>query len=85
MYRYGWTNHARQQLKKLDSETQRAIIKKLDYFLTTPNPLSYAKRLTNLEVGQYRLRIGDHRVIFDLVEHTIVILSVGHRREIYNK
>lgn len=83
MYRYGWTNHARQQLKKLDPEMQRTLINKLDYFLTAPHPLALAKRLKNIDVGQYRYRIGDYRVVFDIHEDTIVILSIGHRREIY--
>lgn len=83
MYCYGWTNHALQQVKRLDPDIQKAIIKKLDYFLTLPNPLSAAKRLKNFDSGQYRFRIGDYRVIFDLHENTIAILSIGHRREIY--
>ncbi len=30
-----------------------------------------------------RLRVGDWRVIFDETEDTIVVVAVGHRREIY--
>jgi len=34
---------------------------------------------------RYRLRIGDHRVIyrFDLVQGEIYLVAIGHRREIY--
>ncbi|MBF2049492.1 MAG: type II toxin-antitoxin system RelE family toxin [Leptolyngbya sp. IPPAS B-1204] len=34
----------------------------------------------------YKLRIGDYRVIYDLdsPSQTIVIMRVGHRREIYD-
>lgn len=34
---------------------------------------------------QYRLRIGDYRVIyrFDLVRGEIYLVAIGHRREIY--
>ncbi len=83
MYRYGWTNQARQDIKKLDPDVQRIIIKKLDYFLTVPNPLSVAKRLTRFNGGQYRFRIGDYRITFDVNEQTIIVLAVGHRSEIY--
>lgn len=85
MYSYGWTNHARQQLKKLDPDLQRVIIKKLKYFLASPNPLTFAKRLKNLDAGQYRFRIGDYRVTFDVMDQTIIVLAIGHRSEIYKK
>lgn len=85
MYRYGWTNQARQHIKKLDPDIQRIIIKKLDYFLTSPNPLSFAKRLTRFDAGQYRFRIGDYRVTFDVHEQMIIILAIGNRKEIYKK
>jgi mRNA interferase RelE/StbE len=33
----------------------------------------------------YRLRVGDYRVIYDVMDSQVVILvlGVGHRREIY--
>ena len=30
-------------------------------------------------------RIGDYRVIFDIEDKEIVVLRVGHRRDIYRK
>ena len=42
------------------------------------------KKLTAYE-DRYRLRIGDYRVIYDVMDEQLVILvvGVGHRREIY--
>jgi mRNA interferase RelE/StbE len=31
-----------------------------------------------------RLRVGDWRVIFDETRDTIIVIAVGHRREIYD-
>jgi mRNA interferase RelE/StbE len=36
-------------------------------------------------LGEYRFRIGDYRVIFDIEGNEIVVLRVGHRREIYKR
>jgi mRNA interferase RelE/StbE len=36
-------------------------------------------------LGAYRFRIGDYRVVFDLEGDEIVILRVGHRRDIYRR
>jgi hypothetical protein len=41
--------------------------------------------LVNFEIGSYRFRIGDYPVIFDLVDKKIIILTLGHGREIIEK
>jgi len=71
------------QFGKLDGDVQRMIYKKLEYFLTSSTPLSFAHHLKNFPRGQYRFRIGDYRVVFDLIEDVLLIHAVGHRREIY--
>lgn len=83
MYRYTWTPEAFRQLRKLSPDVQRVIIKKLEYYLSTSQPVSFADYLTNFQLGRYRFRIGDYRVVFDVAEDVIVIHAVGHRREIY--
>ena len=83
MYRYEFTPETRRQLKKLDPQIQQIIIRKLEYCISTNQPLSFSGYLVNNDLGQYRFRIGDYRVIFDLEEDVIAIHSVGHRREIY--
>lgn len=74
---------ADKKFAKLNSQIQDRIVKKLAFFISTVNPLDFAEPLTHHEIGQYRFRIGDYRVIFDVEDDTIVILTLGHRREIY--
>ena len=83
MYRWEFTSQAVRDFKKLPKNIQKKIIAKLDYFIDSGKPLSFAHHLINYEIGQYRFRIGDWRVIFDLENETLVILSLGHRKEIY--
>jgi mRNA interferase RelE/StbE len=42
------------------------------------------KKLAGYE-DRYRLRVGDYRIIYDIMDGHLVILivGVGHRREIY--
>jgi mRNA interferase RelE/StbE len=40
------------------------------------------KRLQNADVA-FRLRMGDYRVLFDVVGDKIVMQSVGHRKDVY--
>ena len=37
--------------------------------------------------NRFRLRVGDYRVVytFDVSQHTIHLLALGHRREIYRQ
>jgi mRNA interferase RelE/StbE len=83
MYSLEFTPSAIKELKRLPKNIQKQIIKKLEYFLSTPNPLLFANHLINFELGEYRFRIRDYRVIFDLDDEKIIILSLGHRKNIY--
>jgi mRNA interferase RelE/StbE len=40
------------------------------------------KRLTNF-APEYRLRVGDYRVLFELEGERVIIYRVLHRREVY--
>jgi len=83
MYTYEFTPQALKDLKKLPKNIQRTLVKKLDFFIASKRPLAFAHHLINFEIGQYRFRVGDYRIVFDLEDETFVILAVGHRREIY--
>lgn len=73
-------------LRKLPINIQRRIGKKLKYFISQKEPLVYAIPLVgNDRVGQYRFRVGDYRIVFDLKKEIITILLVEHRREVYRK
>jgi len=74
---------SKKELKKLPSNVQLQIIIKLKYFLSATNPLDFASHLKDTDLGNYRFRIGDYRVIFDVEDEKIIILTVGHRRDVY--
>jgi mRNA interferase RelE/StbE len=78
-----FTHSAFRQLKKLDKKIQKRIIKKLKFFASQKNPLQFAEPLRDRRFGQFRFRIGDYRVIFDVEKEKIIILKVGHRKDIY--
>jgi len=73
---------ARKELLALPNE----IIKRID---TIINRLAYAPRpygCVKLKgVNAYRLRMGNYRIIYNIddKQHQIIILAIGHRREIY--
>ena len=40
------------------------------------------KRLTNF-TPEYRLRVGDYRVLFEVEGNRIIVYRIRHRREVY--
>ena len=40
------------------------------------------KRLTNF-TPEYRLRVNDYRVLFEVNQQTIIVYRIKHRREVY--
>ena len=78
-----WTDTSLNQLKKLHSQIQKRIFKKLDEIVD--NPFDFVERL----VGQnlYKLRVGDYRVLLTLEQNKMLILivKVGHRKKIYDR
>ncbi len=82
---YYFKPSALKDLKKLPKFLQRRIIQKLDYYIKSPKPLRFADVLKDKSLGEYRYRIGDYRIIFDLVDNKIIVLAAGHRRDIYRK
>lgn len=82
-YNLIYTNRSVKDIEKLDYSIKNRIGKALIRF--SENPLHYSERLTNHDLGSYRFRIGDYRVIFDIEGSNIIILCVGHRKEIYRR
>jgi len=76
-----YTKTAKKDIEKLDIVVKKKIKKKIETF--AHKPLFYGKKMIDSAVGTYRWRVGNYRVIFDIDDHKIIILRVGHRREIY--
>jgi len=80
-YQLVYTRRAARDLDKLDQEALQRIKRGLERY--REHPYQFAAKLTNAELGTYRFRMGDYRVIFDVDDDKIVVLRVGHRRDIY--
>ena len=80
-YTLVFSKTAKTEIGKLDSVAKKSLAKKLELYSTRPT--FYAKKLVHSSIGEYRWRVGDYRIVFDLKKDEIVILRVGHRREVY--
>jgi mRNA interferase RelE/StbE len=83
IYSLVYTHRAIKDVQRLETKVKRRIGKTLLRY--SENPLRYAEKLTESKLGTYRFRIGQYRVVFDLMGNDIVVLRVGHRKDIYRK
>lgn len=87
-YKVQFTNRAIKDLKKLDKHTAALILGWIRKNLENcENPRLHGKGLTSNRSGQWRYRVGDYRLLANIEDNTItiLILNVGHRRDIYDK
>jgi len=81
MFDVEFSKTAEKQLYKLDKDTQIRIVSTLDRIRVRPYP--HVKRLVGSQF--FRLRVGQYRVILDIIKNKLVIyvVEIGHRRNIY--
>lgn len=88
MFRVEFTEKALKALKKLDRYTALLITAWIRKNLEgCTNPRQHGKGLVGDKSGQWRYRVGDYRLLAEIQDDRIVILilNVGHRREIYRQ
>jgi mRNA interferase RelE/StbE len=80
---------AQKELKKLDSQTARRILKFLhERIAPLDNPRLIGEALTGPELGRYwKYRVGDWRIIAEIQDQTlrIIVVRIGNRREVYRR
>ncbi|MGH8370663.1 MAG: type II toxin-antitoxin system RelE family toxin [Gammaproteobacteria bacterium] len=81
------TEVARKQLRKLDKPVAVRILNFLEQRIAVlENPRTLGDPLRGPELGRYwKYRVGDYRVITSIHDEsiTILVISVGHRRDVY--
>jgi mRNA interferase RelE/StbE len=84
-YAFRWRERAVRQLRTIPQPAAMAILRALTPLGDDPRrPGADVRKLAGYD-DRYRLRVGDYRVIYDVMDAQLVILvvGVGHRREIY--
>ena len=79
---------AERQLRKLDRSTAKRLATFLQRLVAETNdPRERGKALTGPLAGLWRYRVGDYRLICELVDERLVVLVVrlGHRCQIYTE
>ena len=78
-YKIFYTKSAYKDIQKLDRVVKKRVKKAIEKNIIAS--LDIARQLTDPGIGDYRWRLGNYRIIFDIHEKTVVVLRVRHRRE----
>jgi mRNA interferase RelE/StbE len=86
VWRVSFSPAAERSLQKLDKTAQVEILRYLRRRIeTTEDPRRFGHALRGNLAGLWRYRVRDYRIICRIedAEITILVVEIGHRREIY--
>lgn len=88
MITFVFAKNAEKGLKKLPADVKERISNKLKELKSHNDIFSILRGLSNFEPATHRLRIGDYRLILQLIEQDecnleFLVLDIGHRKDIY--
>lgn len=69
-------------IPKLDNKN-RELIKNAIKNKLKKYPEIFGKPLRRSLGGTRKLRVGDYRVVFEILKNKVIIWAIGHRRNIY--
>ncbi len=71
------------QLKSLSIEVRQKVSRTIQSLANEPRPIG-VKKLSG-EQNIYRMRVGNYRILYQIIDKilVVVVVSVGHRREVY--
>lgn len=84
MFEIKYAKSVKKDLSGIDRKHLEKIKNEIESLTEFPD-VSNIKKLSAHPLADYRLRVGDYRVLFDVcrVEKVIFVLKIGHRKEIY--
>jgi mRNA interferase RelE/StbE len=84
MYRIRILDTATRELVRLDKPIGRRIVERINWLAANLDDIQ-PEALTGDLSGLYKLRVGDYRVLYEILhgERIVIIHGIGHRREVY--
>ena len=82
-YRLEFKKSAEKDLSRLPLKQFERLSAAIDELRHQPLPVG-CRKIVGSE-GQYRIRVGDYRVLYEIREAvlTVFVIKIGHRKDIY--
>lgn len=84
-YKISYSVSVLKKFKKMDAQEAKRIVEYMQEIEKLDNPRIKGKQLMGNRAELWRYRVGDYRVICQIRDTilTVLIVEVGHRKEIY--
>jgi mRNA interferase RelE/StbE len=82
-YQVDFEPQALKQLGRTDPQAQRSILAAAKLLASNPHPPK-SKKLSGHD-RLWRVRVGDYRIVYTVKDSvlTVLVVQVGHRRDVY--
>lgn len=87
MYSLKITKTAKKYLDKLDINTRKRILDIFEQLRENPFHTSHVKSLAGTKESEYRIRLGNLRIIYSVKEENllVIVLKIAPRGDVYKK
>jgi mRNA interferase RelE/StbE len=84
MFKLIYAKSIKKDIKNFDQKTKKKLKEEIEKLQNFPK-LSQIKRLKSYPFADFRLKVGNYRVLFDVdfENNEIHILKIAHRKELY--
>ena len=83
-WKISYTPTAADDLRNLPKNIQKRIVDKMRFFLLSGNPMKFSESIKDKSLGDFRFRVGDYRVVFDIIAgKTISVVNIKKRDKVY--
>jgi mRNA interferase RelE/StbE len=82
-----FTETSQKQLRKLDKQVTIRILNWLEERIANSNnPRLWGKALTSNEAGKWRYRVGDYRIVCEIIDNELIVkvVKVANRQSVYD-
>ena len=78
-----YTQKSAKQLKIFSHSIQKRIVEKMRFYASQNDPLKFVEHLSDRREGEFRFRVGNYRLIFDVRANVIYVLKIDRRDKVY--
>lgn len=84
-YKVFISNPALKDLRHLPGKDKKRISEAIDKLKGSPKNGPQIKKLVGMLSGRYRVRVGDYRIVYTVVDehHIVYVVDIGQRKDIY--
>jgi mRNA interferase RelE/StbE len=87
VYQIEFDEKGKADFKSLDNSIRLKIKRYFEKIEIANNPKAFGKPLENNLSGYWRYKVGDYRVVVEILDDRLIILviAIGHRSKVYKE